>query len=65
VAAFHARGIVSEEDHLHVVGSDTWITAQQWLQTGKSSKVASPKAKAAKPAAKKAVASKKKEKIAA
>jgi hypothetical protein len=67
IAAFHARGIVTSDDHLHVIGSDTWVSAQEWLAKPAASapKALNAKPKAAKAAVKKAVATKKKEKVAA
>lgn len=47
---FHRRGIAADGDHLHVIGTDAWITMGDWLA---AQLVKTPaRSKATKPAAK-------------
>ena len=46
---FHRRGIATDGDHIHVIGSDAWITMRDWLgaQAVKTLAKAKPAAKQA------------------
>lgn len=50
---FHSRGIATDRDHLHVIGTDTWITMSDWLAAQAAKIPAKPKT-GPKPAAKRA-----------
>lgn len=50
---FHKRGIATNADHLHVIGTDTWITLGDWLAAQTAGAPSKTKT-APKPAAKQA-----------
>ena len=52
ISDFLQRAIVTGADHLHITGTDAWITVNDWLAA--QARSAPARAKAARPAAKKA-----------